>query len=167
MENDQPGPRRASNTSAVPAPGAAGGERAGASGRHRSLRRHSAGVIWPGPARLSRGTRDGGHTWANVTPPRLPPTGINVIDASHASEGTAYAALLSRDAHPHIYRTSDYGKTWQEISTGLTDGEMVEIVKGVSAGDRVIVKGQNGLPDGADVTIGHESIALSICRQPW
>ena len=29
----------------------------------------------------------------------------------------------------------------------------IEVLKGVAAGDRVIVKGQNGLPDGADVTI--------------
>ena len=55
--------------------------------------------------------------------------GINVIDASHANAGTAYAALLSRDAHPHIYRTSDYGKSWQEISSGLADGEVVRVVR--------------------------------------
>ena len=54
----------------------------------------------------SRSTRDGGKTWTNVTPPNLPPGGINVIDASHAKAGTAYVALLSRDGHPHIYRTS-------------------------------------------------------------
>jgi len=52
-----------------------------------------------------------------------------VIDASHADAGTAFAALLSRDGHPHIYRTADYGKAWQEISTGLTDGEIVRVVR--------------------------------------
>src|SRR5262249_19237080 len=60
-------------------------------------------------------TRDGGKSWTNVTPPKLPPTGVNVIDASHADAGTAYVALLSRDGHPHIFRTSDYGKTWDQI----------------------------------------------------
>jgi photosystem II stability/assembly factor-like uncharacterized protein len=90
----------------------------------------AAGVIWAGTSTgLIHVTRDGGKTWANVTPPNLPPTGINVIDASHANAGTAYAALLSRDAHPHIYRTSDFGRGWQEISTGLTDGEIVRVVR--------------------------------------
>jgi hypothetical protein len=90
----------------------------------------AAGVIWVGTSTgLLQLTRDGGKTWTNVTPPNLPPAGINVIDASHAQAGTAYVALLSRDAHPHIYRTSDYGQRWQEISTGLTDGEVVRVVR--------------------------------------
>jgi photosystem II stability/assembly factor-like uncharacterized protein len=87
-------------------------------------------LIWVGTSTgLIHLTRDGGKTWTNVTPPNLPPAGINIIDASHKDAATAYAALLSRDAHPHIYRTSDYGKSWQEISTGLTDGEIVRVVR--------------------------------------
>src|SRR5207247_1067949 len=90
----------------------------------------AAGVMWAGTSTgLIHVTRDAGATWTNVTPPNLPPAGINVIDASHATAGTAYAALLSRDAHPHIYRTGDYGGHWQEISTGLTDGEIVRTVR--------------------------------------
>jgi hypothetical protein len=90
----------------------------------------AAGVIWAGASTgLIHVTRDAGKTWANVTPKNLPPGGINVIDASHANAGTAYVALLSRDAHPHIYRTSDYGQNWQETSSGLTDGEIVRVVR--------------------------------------
>ncbi|HVD93223.1 MAG TPA: hypothetical protein VNC21_13100, partial [Vicinamibacterales bacterium] len=90
----------------------------------------SADVIWVGSSTgLIHVTRDGGTTWKNVTPPNLPPAGINVIDASHANAGTAYVALLSRDAHPHIYRTSDYGAAWQEVSSGLTDGAIVRAVR--------------------------------------
>ena len=90
----------------------------------------AAGVIWVGTSTgLIQLTRDAGKTWTNVTPPNLPPAGINVIDASHASAGSAYVALLSRDGHPHIYRTSDYGQSWREISTGLTDGEIVRVVR--------------------------------------
>jgi photosystem II stability/assembly factor-like uncharacterized protein len=90
----------------------------------------AAGLIWVGTSTgLIHVTRDGGKSWANVTPPNLPPTGINVIDASHADAGTAYAALLSRDGHPHIYRTTNYGAAWQEISAGLTDGAIVRVVR--------------------------------------
>jgi photosystem II stability/assembly factor-like uncharacterized protein len=90
----------------------------------------AADVIWVGASTgLMHLTLDGGKTWTNVTPPNLPPGGINIIDASYANPGAAYVALLSRDAHPHIYRTSDYGQKWQEISSGLADGEVVRVVR--------------------------------------
>jgi hypothetical protein len=89
-----------------------------------------AGVIWVGSSTgLIHVTRDGGRTWVNVTPSPLPPAGINVIDASRAEAGRAYAALLSRDAHPHLYRTIDYGQHWQEISTGLADRGTARVVR--------------------------------------
>src|SRR5262249_58908234 len=81
-----------------------------------------AGVIWVGTStRLIHVSRDGGKTWANVTPPNVPGT-INVIEASHSSASTAYVAILSGDAKPHLYRTSNFGQSWQEITTGLADG---------------------------------------------
>jgi photosystem II stability/assembly factor-like uncharacterized protein len=90
----------------------------------------ASGVIWVGTSTgFIHVTRDAGKAWTNVTPAKLPPSGINVIDASHALAGTAYAALLSRDGHPHIFRTSDYGAAWQEISSGLRDGEVVRTVR--------------------------------------
>jgi len=90
----------------------------------------AAGLIWVGTSTgLVHVTRDSGRTWANVTPPNLPPAAVNVVDASHSKAGTAYIALLSRDAHPHIYRTSNYGESWQEISSGLPGGEIVRVVR--------------------------------------
>ena len=52
---------------------------------------------------------------------------VNTIDASHKDPGTAYAAMLSRDGDPHLYRTADYGAHWQEISSGLDDGNTVDV----------------------------------------
>src|SRR5262245_15459775 len=102
----------------------------------------AAGVIWAGASTgLIHVTRDAGKTWANVTPKNLPPGSINVIDASHANAGTAYVALLSRDGHPHIYRTSDYGQSWQEISNGLTDSEVVRVVREDPADSSLIYAG--------------------------
>ena len=89
-----------------------------------------AGVIWAGSSTgLVHVTRDEGKTWTNVTPKDLPPGAINIIDASHANAGTAYFALLSRDAHPHIYRTTDYGQKWQEIASGLADDGTARVVR--------------------------------------
>jgi len=81
----------------------------------------SSGLIWI--------TKDGGTTWTHVTPSNLPPSGINTLDASHKNAGTAYAAALSRDGHPHLYRTTDYGSHWQEISAGLEDGNTMRVVR--------------------------------------
>jgi photosystem II stability/assembly factor-like uncharacterized protein len=82
------------------------------------------GVIWvganDGPVHV---TRDGGKTWADVTPKDIPPGGrVQNIDASHLRRGSAYVAIYrymrEHDLKPYIYRTDDYGKTW----TKLTDG---------------------------------------------
>ncbi|WP_461128812.1 WD40/YVTN/BNR-like repeat-containing protein [Spirosoma aerophilum] len=68
-------------------------------------------------------TRDGGKTWKNVTPPGVGSwSKVSLIDAGHFDDNTAYAAvnrIRCDDLRPHIYRTHDGGKTWQEIVTGL------------------------------------------------
>ena len=118
------------STVAAAGGGGVGAPAAGGSITTLALSPVADGVIWAGASTgLIHVTRDGGKTWTNVTPPNLPPAGINVIDASHANAGTAYAALLSRDAHPHLYRTSDYGATWQEISRGLADGGTARVIR--------------------------------------
>lgn len=68
-------------------------------------------------------TRDGGKSWKNITPPGLPPfSRISIIDASPHATGTAYLAAKRYqldDRAPYIYRTSDFGKTWTKIVTGI------------------------------------------------
>ncbi len=91
-----------------------------------------AGEIWAGTSDgLIQLTRDGGKTWINVTPPGLPAgAAVNIIDASHRDPGTAYAAAESfLTTQPMIYRTSDYGKTWQKIVNGLPDDVRVRVVR--------------------------------------
>ena len=41
-----------------------------------------------------------------------------------------------------------------EVEVGTVTPEAAEIRKGIKPGDKVIVRGQNGLPDGAAVTVG-------------
>ena len=118
---------------AVPsAPGGAGVSGAAPGGSIQSLAVSpvNAGVLWVGASSgLIQLTKDGGKTWSNVTPPNLPPGSANVIDASHANAAAAYVAFLSRDGHPHLYRTTDYGAAWQEIANGLADGEVVRTIR--------------------------------------
>jgi len=81
-------------------------------------------TIWAGTDDgLIHVTRDGGKVWTNVTPPSITSWNkISIIDASHFDANAAYAAVNGirlDDLRPHIYRTRDGGKSWQEIVTGL------------------------------------------------
>ncbi|MEE4278397.1 MAG: hypothetical protein V2I82_08040 [Halieaceae bacterium] len=81
------------------------------------------GVIWTGSDDgLVHITRDGGKSWKNVTPPKLKEGIINVIDASPHDAATAYFAFAGykmNDFTPSIYKTSDYGESWEKIVDGL------------------------------------------------
>jgi photosystem II stability/assembly factor-like uncharacterized protein len=77
-------------------------------------------------------TKDGGKTWRNVTPPQLTPwSKVSLMDASHTDVNTAYAAVNKirlADMQPHIYKTTDGGKTWIEITNGLPN-DPINVVK--------------------------------------
>ncbi|MBS1507766.1 MAG: glycoside hydrolase [Bacteroidetes bacterium] len=69
-------------------------------------------------------TRDGGKTWTNVTPPEITSwSKVSIMEASHFDKDVAYAAvnrIRLDDQKPHIYKTTDGGKTWKEIVAGLS-----------------------------------------------
>ena len=80
------------------------------------------GLIWTGSNDgVISVTKDGGKTWANVTPKKMPKGGrVESIEPSHFNPAKAYVVVdrhLLGDEKPYIYKTSDYGKTWELIST--------------------------------------------------
>jgi photosystem II stability/assembly factor-like uncharacterized protein len=86
-----------------------------------------AKVLWTGSDDgLVWLTRDGGKTWSSVTGnfPKGAPTEcfVSTIVASRHADGTAYLTYdcHSRDDYrPHVWRTTDFGKTWSEMVNGL------------------------------------------------
>jgi photosystem II stability/assembly factor-like uncharacterized protein len=83
-----------------------------------------ANLIWAGSdTGLIHITRDGGKTWKDVTPKALGDwTRISLIEASHFNPAEAYAAVNRHrldDQTPYLYRTRDYGQTWQPITEGI------------------------------------------------
>ncbi len=78
-------------------------------------------------------TRDGGKNWTNITPPSLTDwSKVSQLDAGHFDNNTCYAAINRirlDDLRPHILRTHDGGKTWQEITAGIPDNEPINTVR--------------------------------------
>jgi photosystem II stability/assembly factor-like uncharacterized protein len=90
--------------------------------------------IWAGTDDgLIHTTADGGLHWKDVTPSQLGAwMKVAVLDAGHFDPLTAYAAvntLRLDDMRPHIFRTHDGGKTWNEIVNGLPDNAPVDAVR--------------------------------------
>lgn len=78
-------------------------------------------------------TQDEGKNWQNVTPKELTPwSKVTHIEASRSDPGTAYAAVdrhRLEDYQPYLYRTRDFGKSWQRISNGIPDGSFLNCVR--------------------------------------
>ncbi len=82
-------------------------------------------LIWAGSdTGLIHLTRDGGKNWKDVTPQGLSDwSKISLIEASHFDPAVAYAAVDRErldDRTPYIYRTRDYGATWQLVTNGIS-----------------------------------------------
>lgn len=85
---------------------------------------HEKGVLWAGSDDgLIHLTKDGGQNWTNVTPPNLKEGIVNSIEVSPHDPATAYVVVMrykQMDLNPYVFKTSDYGTTWYNITTGIT-----------------------------------------------
>jgi len=82
-------------------------------------------VIWAGTDDGNlQITRDAGKTWTNVVAnvPGLPAASwVSWVEASRFDAATAYAVFDRHtfgDMEPHVFKTTDYGKTWTSIVAG-------------------------------------------------
>ena len=90
-----------------------------------------AGVLWAGSNDgMVHVSRDGGANWTDVTGnlPDLPPDGVvRGIDASKWDAAKAYLAIEHHQQgnfEPHVYKTDDYGASWDKIVDGITDSPL-------------------------------------------
>ena len=81
------------------------------------------GLIWvganDGPVHV---TKDGGQNWTNVTP-NMPTGGrVDAVEPSPHNPAKAYVSVLrnqlDNDYRPYIYKTEDYGQTWELLTPG-------------------------------------------------
>ncbi|WP_286747290.1 glycosyl hydrolase [Roseivirga sp. UBA1976] len=94
---------------------------------------HEAGVFWTGSDDgLVHLTRDNGKTWQNVTPKGLQECLVNAIEVSPHDPATAYIATTRykfNDKTPAIYKTTNYGQSWTNISEGIPYGAFTRVVR--------------------------------------
>jgi hypothetical protein len=90
--------------------------------------------VWAGSdSGLIHLTRDGGKSWQDVTPKELTAwSKVSMIEASHFNAGEAFAAIDRHeldDYRPYLYRTRDFGKTWQEIDSGIAPNSFLRAIR--------------------------------------
>jgi photosystem II stability/assembly factor-like uncharacterized protein len=92
------------------------------------------GVLWAGSDDgLIHVSQDDGATWQNVTPAALPEWSlISIIEPSPHDPATAYLAANRYkldDFAPYLYKTTDYGKTWTEITNGVPGDSFARVIR--------------------------------------
>jgi hypothetical protein len=152
----------------------------------------AAGQIWVGTDDgLVQLTRDGGKSWQNVTPTGMPQWGtVEAVEPSRKDAGTAYVVVDARrlnDARPYLFRTRDYGKSWERLSKGLPDDEHLFVLREDTADPNLLFVGsERGLyysRDGgssfqnfrinlpavnvADIEVKHDDLILGTRRGIW
>ncbi len=93
-----------------------------------------AGELWAGSddgvVHLSR---DEGKTWTNISSTEWPEwLRINTIDLSRHDPATAYLAAnryFMDDHRPYLYKTTDYGETWREITNGIGENNFARAIR--------------------------------------
>ncbi len=78
-------------------------------------------------------TQDGGKNWKNVTPKNLLTGGrVDSVEPSTHDPSTAYVSILRYqlgDWSPYIYKSTNFGETWELIVNGIPDDFPVRVVR--------------------------------------
>lgn len=97
---------------------------------------HDKDVIWAGSDDgLIHVTKDGGENWENVSPPNaiMPEwTMINSLEPHPTEAGGVYVAATSYkndDFSPYLYKTIDYGQTWELITSGIPETHFTRVIR--------------------------------------
>jgi photosystem II stability/assembly factor-like uncharacterized protein len=78
-------------------------------------------------------TRNNGETWNNITPKKMPEwMMINCIEVDPFTKGGAYIVgtkYKSGDYKPYIYKTENYGKSWELLVNGIGNEDFTRALR--------------------------------------
>ncbi len=92
------------------------------------------GLIWVGSddGKIHY-TADGGKNWVDVSSTSMPKyLMINSIEPSPYHEGTCYIAGTTYklgDYNPYLFRTKNYGQTWEKITNGIPNDHFTRVLR--------------------------------------
>ena len=95
------------------------------------------GLLWAGTDDgLVHLSRDNGESWTEITPSQIPEWGqVNALELSTHDPGRALIAVTRYkfdDFRPYVFRTNDYGESWQLLtsgSNGIPENHFVRVVR--------------------------------------
>src|SRR6266700_3716145 len=130
------------------------------------------GVIWAGTDDgLVQVTRDDGQHWSNVTSKEFGEWSlVSIIDASPHAAGSAYVAIDRHkldDFRPYAFKTTDYGKSWTKITSGLPENSYVHVVREDPKRKGLLFAGtENGIFVSFDDGAHWQSLKLNLPTTP-
>ncbi|MDX1478026.1 MAG: glycosyl hydrolase [Saprospiraceae bacterium] len=133
---------------------------------------HEAGVWWTGSDDgMIHLTRDNCQTWQEVTPKQAPKWIMwNSIDPHPSKPGGAYLAgtmYKSGDYQPYLYKTTDYGKTWTQITRGIDPLHFTRVVRADPKREGLLYAGtEYGMYISFDDGASWESFQLNLPMTP-
>ncbi|GAC1426358.1 MAG: hypothetical protein NVSMB67_29150 [Flavisolibacter sp.] len=132
----------------------------------------SAGLLWAGSDDgLVHLSRDNGKNWQNVTPKNLPAWAlISYVEPSHFDPAVCYVSATrykSGDHKPYILKTSDYGKNWVFLSSGLNQEVYNRCVREDPLHQGILYAGmENGIMISFDDGKSWQSLQLNLPNTP-
>jgi photosystem II stability/assembly factor-like uncharacterized protein len=133
---------------------------------------HERGVFWVGTDDgLIQLSKDSGRTWEDVTPKDLPEwTLISMIEVSPHEPATVYVAATRYkldDTRPYLYKTRDYGKTWELITNGIPEHDFTRVIREDPARRGLLYAGtETGIYIAFDEGASWQSLRLNLPAVP-
>ena len=95
---------------------------------------HQPGLIWAGSDDgLVHISQDNGETWEDITPAELPEWSmVSTLELSPFDPATCYLAAIRYkldDYAPYLYKTMDYGQTWERVNNGIREDDFTRVIR--------------------------------------
>ena len=116
-------------------------------------------------------SRDGGKNWEEVTPDNSPKYLMwNSVEPDPFVKGGLYAAgtlYKTGDFQPYMYKTKDYGKTWEKITNGIPNNHFTRVLRADPNKEKLLYAGtESGIYISFDDGISWNSFQLNLPLVP-